>query len=242
MTAVPASERVSELRDLFRYLSDFRVTFETTGLESITTPFGNVWSIWDLEYLYRATERLTLRQRQAITLCLVHGVKESDAAEMMGVSRTNPVMMYASLGLHRLLDMIDYGELERFNKPRLRRQDLLKRHVEAIHDLAVEIERRLVEIDGCLLFPNRSAREPRVMVRSAQAVTGYVALSPMQILWMDRVGPVPPECRIAHSEQVPRVSIACSNPGHGELIQPPVRKARIQALAAQYIRSRSGAA
>jgi hypothetical protein len=243
MTAVPANPRVSELRDLFRYLSDFRATYESTGLDVITTPHGNTWSLWDLEYLYRiACERLTLRQQQAITLCLIHGVKESDAAELMGVSRTNPVMMYASLGLQRLIDMMDFGELTRFNRPLLRPEDLARRHVEALAELAKEIEAKLIDINGCLLFPNRSARPPRLMVRSSRSITGYVPISPMQVLWLVQVGPVPPDCRVEHSTRIPATSIACVNPRHGELIMPPARKARLQALAAQYIQARQGVA
>jgi hypothetical protein len=233
---------VSELRDLFRYLSDFRATYEACGLDVITTPHGNAWSLWDLEYLYRiACERLTLRQQQAITLCLVHGVRESDAAEMMGVSRTNPVMMYASLGLQRLLDMIDYGEIDRFNQPQLRPRDVEVRRAEAMTRLAKEIEAKVIEISGCWIFPNRSARPPLLMVRSAQSMTGYVTVSPMQVLWEDQIGPVPPRCKVEHSLRIPRVSIACVRPHHGELLMPPDVKAHQQALALRYIRSRQGA-
>lgn len=243
MTAVPANPRVSELRDLFRYLSDFRATFEATGLEVITTPYGNTWSLWDLEYLYRiACERLTKRQQQAITLCLIHGVREVDAAEMMGVSITNPVMMYASLGLQRLIDMIDYGEIDRFNRPVLRPGDAARRREEALISLAKEIEAKVIEMDGCLLFPNRTPGPPRMLLKAPARSTGYVAVSPMEILWQVQIGPIPEGCSIEHSSRVRRMSIACINPRHGELIQPPARKAQIQRLAAQYIRQRQGAA
>lgn len=234
---------MSELRDLFRYLSDFRATFEATGLEIITTPYGRTWSLWDLEYLYKiACERLSLRQQQAITLCLIHGVREADAAEMMGVSRTNPVMMYATLGLHLLLEMIDHGEIDRFNRPVLRPRDALQRHHEAVEALAKEIESKVIEIQGCLLFPNRSAAPPRLLLKAPARSTGYVTVSPMQILWQVQIGPIPEGCKVEHSMRIKRVSIACVNPYHGELIQPPARKARLQALAAQYIRARQGAA
>lgn len=222
MTAVPANPRVTELRELLRHLADFRATFEASGLEVVTTPLGNEWSLWDLEYLYReASKRLTTRQRQAITLCLVHGVKEIDAAEMMGLSSTNPVMMYASLGLQRLLDMIDRGELERFNRPTLTPAQEAERHVEAIRLLAKEIEAQLFEINGCLLFPNPSPRAPMLMVRSRRAISGYVTVSPMQVLYTAQVGPVPPGHRVEHSSAPRAVSIACVNPEHGELVTQP---------------------
>jgi hypothetical protein len=239
VTAVPASDRISELRDLFRYLSEFRACHELTGLEDITTPYGNTWSLWDLEYLYRAAcERLTMRQQQAITLCLIHGIKESDAAELMGVSRSNPVMMYASLGIQRLLDMIDYGELDRFNKPRLRPEDASRRREIMIKELAQIITSKIIEINGCWLFPNRFSRPPRVLLRAPQTSTGYILVSPMQILWQDQIGPVPPGCRVEHQIAIPAVSIACVNPIHGELIMSAQRKAWLQSLAKQYIRSR----
>lgn len=115
MTAVPKDPKISELRELFRNLLAFRAVYESDGIDQLHAPDGVVWSLWDLEYLYRQTQRLTLRQRQAIELCLIHNVREQDAAVLMGVSPTNPVGMYASLGLRRLLDMIESGELSRFH-------------------------------------------------------------------------------------------------------------------------------
>lgn len=243
MTAVPANPRVSELRDLFRFLSDFRAAYEATGLDEITTPYGSTWTLWDLEYLLRvADRRLTQRQRQAITLCLVHGMREKDAAVAMGVSVTNPVMMYATLGLQRLLDMVDSGELERFARPRMTPEQVRLRHEESLVLLAKEIEAQLIEVNGCLLYPNRGPRPPRLLLKSPSHSTGYVSISPMQILWRVHVGPVPPGCRVEHSPRIRRASIACVHHEHGELIQPPERRARVQALAAQYIRSRQGVA
>jgi hypothetical protein len=243
MTAVPANPRVSELRELLRHLADFRATFEATGLDVVRTPSGAEWSLWDLEYLLQeSAQRLTVRQRQAITLCLVHGVKEVDAARLMGLSPTNPVSMYATLGLQRLLDMIDRGELTRFNRPVLTPAQAVERHIEAVRLLAKEIEAQLFEIDGCLLFPNRGPRPPRILIRSASAITGYVTVSPMQILWSVQVGPVPPGCRVEHSARIPAVSIACVNPEHGELVQPPHRRAAIQAAIVRHQRSRGAAA
>lgn len=241
VTAVPANPRVSELRDLFRHLTDFRATYESTGLEEITTPQGHSWSLWDLEYLYeQVMTRLRLRQQQAITLCLVHGVKESDAAEMMGVSRTNPVMMYASLGIQRLLDMIDEGLLDRFALARKQADELSR--TGSLLTLAEEIRTKVLDINGCWLYPNPGSRPPRLLLRSVQSYTGYIAVSPMQVLWAAHVGPIPEGCRLEHSTRFPRVSIACVNHGHGELIQSPQRQARMQLLASRYIQSRQGVA
>jgi hypothetical protein len=220
VTAVPRDDRISELRDLFRHLSDFRATYEATGLEVITTPYGNDWSLWDLEYLYKvADQRLTLRQRQAITLCLVHGVKEADAAEMMGVSRTNPVMMYATLGLRNLLEMIDFGELERFGKAALRPDDVARMHETNLKELAAFVRSKVVEYRNCLLFPNRTPQPPKILLRSKTTYVGYTCVSPMEILWRAEVGPVPPGHKLLHSTVIPAASIACVNPQHGQLFK-----------------------
>lgn len=95
---------VELLRSLFKNLEQFRAYNEDRGLDHITGPDGVVWSIWDIERLYEASQRmLSPRQAQAIRLFLVHGMFEADAAEMMGVSRSNPIGMYATDGLVRLI-------------------------------------------------------------------------------------------------------------------------------------------
>jgi hypothetical protein len=234
VTAIPADPRITELRELFRYLSEFRLTHELTGLEEVTSREGNTWSLWDLEYLLAATDRLNLRQRQAITLCLVHGVKESDAAEMMGVSRSNPVMMYATLGLRRLLDMVDYGELDRFDKPVLKPEDEVTRCQAQLAELAKLVRSKLVEVSDCALFPNRGGHEPRLLLRSPTTYTGYRIVSPMQVLWLDEIGPIPDGCSVSHSARVPRVAISCSKPQHGELLMSHAYKVRLQRAADAY--------
>lgn len=238
MTAVPKSPRISELRELFRNLTAFQATFEATGMEEIHTPLGNTWSLWDLEYLYRATERLTQRQRQAITLCLVHNVRERDAARAMGLKETNPVMMYATLGLQRLLDMIDSGELERFNRPKYTPELLRQRHMNTLRSLADEIKSRITIVrHDCWVYPNRGARPPKLLLKSARYSSGLVAVSPMQIMYEVHIGPVPPGCSVEHTTEIPPASISCANPEHGDLLISPERKAQIQAMAAQYVRS-----
>lgn len=108
-------ERVAVLRELFRNLQAFRSLYESDGVDIITDPKGQTWSLWDLEYLIReGLPLLPVRQRQAILLCLVKNWREIDAAEAMGVSPTNPVSMYASSGIQKLLEMMDEGTLPRF--------------------------------------------------------------------------------------------------------------------------------
>jgi hypothetical protein len=119
---------VNTLRVLFRCLHQFRSLFESEGIYEITAPNGSVWSLFDIEYLYKAAMRkptgereydrahpcLPLRQQQAIELFLVLNLPEDQAAEIMGLSRTNPVGMYATSGLSKLLRLLDEGHLTRF--------------------------------------------------------------------------------------------------------------------------------
>jgi hypothetical protein len=106
---------VGTLRELFRHLHAFRAVFEDDGVDTICDPDGFEWSLWDLEYLYReGLPLLPERMWQAIELCLVRNLKESTAAVQMGVSKTNPVAMYATSGLEKMVALIEQGELPRF--------------------------------------------------------------------------------------------------------------------------------
>lgn len=98
-----------------RNLQAFRAVYETNGVDTIRDLDGEEWNIFDLDYLYRVgLPLLPLRQRQAIELCLVQNMKEVDAAAAMGVSTTNPVAMYATSGLGKLVTMIEAGALPHF--------------------------------------------------------------------------------------------------------------------------------
>lgn len=100
---------------MFRNLQAFRSLYEADGVDVLPDPSGQMWSLWDLEYLLEeGLPLLPVRQRQSIMLCLVLNMRERDAAILMGVSPTNPVSMYASSGLMKLLEMMDEGTLSRF--------------------------------------------------------------------------------------------------------------------------------
>lgn len=105
------------LRELFRNLQAFRAVYESEGVDTLIGPDGIEWCLWDLEYLYRQLPSLPPRQHQAIELCLVLNVKESEAAVMMGVSPTNPVAMYATAGLEKLVGFIVAGRFPNFQVP-----------------------------------------------------------------------------------------------------------------------------
>jgi hypothetical protein len=109
---------VPTLRELMRNLVSWRATYESDGVEEITAPDGRTWVLWDIEYLYGQLHLLPPQQGKAIELCLVQNKKERDAAVMMGVSPTNPVAMYATLGLQKLVNMVNTGALSRFRSER----------------------------------------------------------------------------------------------------------------------------
>jgi len=111
----PVELDVDLLRSLFRNLSAFRSIYESEGVDVIQSPNGDEWCLWDVEYLYQvAIERLPLRQSQAIQLFLFDNLRESDVAGMMGLKPSNPIGMYATSGLERLLTWINNDELENF--------------------------------------------------------------------------------------------------------------------------------
>lgn len=105
------------LRELLRNLQAFEALYEAEGTDTLTSPDGEQWCLYDLQYLYRCRVLLSPRQQQAIELCLYDNIKEREAARIMGVSETNPVAVYANNGLRRLISMIDDGQLPRFRGP-----------------------------------------------------------------------------------------------------------------------------
>lgn len=105
---------VATLRELFRNLLAFRAFYEMYGIDTVHAPNGQAYSLWDVEYLYKQVEKLARRQRQAIELFLVEDLREREAAEEMGLSPTNPIGMYVTDGLARIITMYEEGELPRF--------------------------------------------------------------------------------------------------------------------------------
>lgn len=239
LTAVPRNPRVSELRELFRNYLAFRATYEECGLDTITSPSGQQWSLWDLDYLREQFSRLTLPQQQAINLCLIHNMRERDAAVAMGVSPTNPVAMYATLGLQRLLDMVDSGELQRFRENQMHVEDQRRRHETSTKALVVHIESSVMEMPGgCWLFPNRSPKPPKMLLRSARSASGFLSVSPAQVLFEHYFGPMPEGSQLGHRADIEAFSISCINPHHGQVTLSRPHRDRVQVLLGQYNRER----
>jgi hypothetical protein len=106
---------VKSLRKLFRHLGEFHDLVVETGTDTLTYE-GEEWSYYDLEYLFTETQsgRLPVRQAQAIKWFLVAQLREEDVAVKMGLKPTNPIGMYATSGLEKLVLWIETGQLSRF--------------------------------------------------------------------------------------------------------------------------------
>jgi hypothetical protein len=105
---------VTTLRELLRHLQEWESLFESDGIDELTHD-GDTWCLWDIQRLYVASQAmLPHRQKQAIRLFLYENMKEKDAAVFMGVSETNPIAMYATTGLRRLLALASEGRIPGF--------------------------------------------------------------------------------------------------------------------------------
>lgn len=103
---------VETLREMFRHLQAWHSLYEAEGIDVLTGPDGEEWSLWDIDVLYEMSQHyLSVRQRQAIKLCLYENLSEARAARSMGTDESNPVTMYASSGLETLVHLYRVGML-----------------------------------------------------------------------------------------------------------------------------------
>jgi hypothetical protein len=97
---------------MFRHLQAWHSLYEAEGIDVITGPDGEEWALWDIDILYEMSQHyLSVRQRQAIKLCLYENLSEARAARAMGTDESNPVTMYASSGLETLVHLYRVGML-----------------------------------------------------------------------------------------------------------------------------------
>lgn len=216
---------MAELRQLLRYLQEFRSLYELEGIEEVTTPSGNTWSLWDLEYLYeRSSSLLTPAQYRAITLFLVQDFKEQDAAELMGVSRTNPIGMYAALGLSKLVEFIDAGGLERF---RSRREDWQSDHFRMALGSAQKLAGRIKEdteiVEGdCWRFMSTpEGVTPKIRLKSRATVSGFLYVHPLAVMFVAHGGYIPTGYTVRLRSEIwdhyAECHLACVNHEHARL-------------------------
>lgn len=229
VTSSQAFPAVSELRSLFRFLQEFRSLYETKGIDEIVSPSGSSWSLWDLEYLYRQAQTLlTDSQYTAIRLFLVEDHRERDAAELMGVSPTNPVGMYATLGLKKLVEFIETGGLVRF---RSQAQDWQHAHyhqaVSSLHGLAGVIKTHSVRTqDDCLRYTLAlPGADPRIRLRSRASASGFLYVHPLFVTYVAHRGMIPPGYTVRH-RPMGACDRDCVNFEHGMLLRSSVRNGR----------------
>lgn len=99
---------VDGLRVVLRGLQAWRDLFEIYGADLYTVKDDNgiEWNLYEVEQLYRISQEvLTLRQAQAVRYFLVGNMREEDVAVAMGIKPTNPIGLYATEGLKRLVEI-----------------------------------------------------------------------------------------------------------------------------------------
>lgn len=107
---MPDDPRVGVIREIFRHIEAWRALYEIYGTDTLPTDHGT-WTLQEIEALISdGVPLLSWNQRMAITLYLLDGNLESEAAEMMGVPGS-PIGRDATNGIKRLLAMLDSGEL-----------------------------------------------------------------------------------------------------------------------------------
>ena len=103
---------VELIRNTFRNLQLWRALYEAQGLETIRCESIEL-HIWDVELLLNVSQsELPVRQAQAILLFLVENKSEEEVAVWMGIDPRNPVGMYATSGLTRLIELVQAGYIE----------------------------------------------------------------------------------------------------------------------------------
>lgn len=73
------------------------------------------YCIWDVQAFYESRVTLPDRQSLSIQYCLFENMKERKAAERMGIKPTNPVSIYATIGLASLLTKAISGDLRGYH-------------------------------------------------------------------------------------------------------------------------------
>lgn len=99
-------------RGLIRNLQHWRSLYEAMEVSDVLIAAnGHSYSLWDVQRFYEARIVTPHRQQQGIQFCLYENMKEKDAALRMGISASNPVSEYATIGLTTMIAMATRGEL-----------------------------------------------------------------------------------------------------------------------------------
>ena len=88
---------------LLRNLQFFYSLYISEGIDTLTGPDGDIYSIFDIMSLFeRRNALLSPRQAKAVELVFYQDMTERDAALLMGLQETAPVSSYASQGARTL--------------------------------------------------------------------------------------------------------------------------------------------
>jgi hypothetical protein len=99
-------------RELIRNLQHWRALFEADEVPDVLVASDSrSYSLWDVTRFYEHRVVVPERMQQSIQFCLYENMKEQDAAVRMGVKRSNPVSVYATIGLTNMLAKATTGEL-----------------------------------------------------------------------------------------------------------------------------------
>lgn len=99
-------------RELIRNLQHWRSLYEAMEVDDVLVASDSrSYSLWDVQTFYEQRIVVPPRMRQSIRFCLFENMKEQDAAVKMGIAATNPVSVYATIGLTTMLAKASKGEL-----------------------------------------------------------------------------------------------------------------------------------
>ncbi len=110
-TCESCTQVVATHRELLRNLQQWRSLHEVGDIADVIVNGGHEYSMWDLVTFYGHRFSLPDRQQLSIQFCLYENMKERDAAVRMGIKPSNPVSVYATIGLTSLLTRALAGDL-----------------------------------------------------------------------------------------------------------------------------------
>lgn len=92
---------------ILRHYNEIYEQYKYSGLEEITLPDGDVMNVHDM---LEGIKSLPKRQREAVELMCIQGLKEVEASEIMlpGSKWSSPVGAYKRAGLKKLA-MLHFG-------------------------------------------------------------------------------------------------------------------------------------
>lgn len=97
---------------MIRNLQHWHSLFEADEVPDVLVASDSrSYSLWDVIFFYEQRLVVPLRMQESIQFCLYENMKEKDAALRMGVKASNPVSVYATIGLTNMLAKATQGEL-----------------------------------------------------------------------------------------------------------------------------------